>query len=234
MVPDVSDSSQKIVLYEDDFALAHEIVQAFALQGYGVQVAPTEAAVLHAAYSDTACILILDRMIYENDSLTIVETLRASGNRTPVLVISSLGSVDDRIHGLRRGGDDYLSKPFAMGELIARVEALMRRSADANATKLVIGDLVMELIGRTVRRGARVVNLAPREFSLLEYLMRRPDQIITRTMILEDVWKYRAPLQTNVVDVHISTLRRKVSVEGETQLITNKRGLGFIISAIGE
>jgi two-component system OmpR family response regulator len=173
-------------------------------------------------------------MIHNDDSLTIVETLRSSRNHTPVIIISSLSSVDDRVHGLKTGGDDYLIKPFSMGELIARVEALMLRTADAKETRLVVGDLVMELIDRTVRRGSRILTLAPREFSLLEYFMRRPDQIITRAMILENVWKYRAPLQTNVVDVHISTLRRKVSTEDEIQMIRNKRGLGFIITASHE
>jgi two-component system OmpR family response regulator len=234
VVSQVSEQCPNILLYEDDRALAQEIVRAFAEQGHNVSMTATNAEVLNAAYGEKPCILIMDRMIHENDSLAIVETLRASGNRTPVMVISSLSSVDDRIHGLRKGGDDYLVKPFSMGELIARVEVLMRRTADTKDTRLVVGDLAMELIDRTVRRGSRVLTLAPREFSLLEYLMRRPDQIITRTMILEDVWKYRAPLQTNVVDVHISTLRRKVSTEGEMQMIRNKRGLGFIITASHE
>ncbi|MGD0634901.1 MAG: response regulator transcription factor [Beijerinckiaceae bacterium] len=234
MVPGVSENPQKIILYEDDLALAREIVRAFAEQDYDVHVAGTEADVLHAAYGEAPCILIMDRMIHNDDSLTIVETLRSSRNHTPVIIISSLSSVDDRVHGLKTGGDDYLIKPFSMGELIARVEALMRRTADAKETRLVVGDLVMELIDRTVRRGSRILTLAPREFSLLEYFMRRPDQIITRAMILENVWKYRAPLQTNVVDVHISTLRRKVSTEDEIQMIRNKRGLGFIITASHE
>jgi two-component system OmpR family response regulator len=229
----VPEQQPRIVLYEDDQALADEIVSAFAEEGYHVAQAGTGNDVLEAAYAQDPCVLIMDRMIHANDSLAIVSTIRASGNRTPVMVISSLNSVDNRIHGLREGGDDYLVKPFSMDELIARVEALMRRTPDikdAREARLVVGDLVMELIDRTVYRGSRVVTLSPREFSLLEYLMRHSGQIVSRSMVLEGVWKYRAPLVTNVVDVHMSALRRKVDAEGEKQLIKSRRGIGFIIT----
>jgi two-component system OmpR family response regulator len=166
-------------------------------------------------------------MLHGEDSLTIIETLREEGNSTPVLVISALSSVDDRIRGLKAGGDDYLVKPFELRELTARVEALSRRAGDARATRLRVGPLEMDLVERTVRRGDRPVDLLPREFKLLEYFMRRPNQVITRAMFLEDVWNFKFLPQTNVVDVHISNLRRKIDQGGEPRLIVNVRAAGF-------
>jgi two-component system OmpR family response regulator len=142
-------------------------------------------------------------------------------------VISSLSTVDDRILGLKAGGDDYLTKPFAMGELIARVEALLRRAKPERATTLSVGPLVVDLISRSVRRGDRDIVLLPREFSLLEYLMRHAGLSVTRAMLLEDVWNYRASTQTNVVDVHVGNLRRKIDADGEPRLIESVRGIGF-------
>ena len=226
--------AQRIVLYEDDAALAAEIVQAFAEEGHKVGVAASADEVVAVAGTGQPAILIMDRMIHGTDSLALVAAIRAAGHRTPVIVISSLSSVDDRIEGLRTGGDDYLVKPFAMGELVARVEAMMRRAGGDAGTRLATGDLVMDVLSRTVQRGGRTITLAPREFGLLEYLMRHPGQIITRSMILESVWKYRAPLETNVVDVHMSSLRRKIDLEGEKQLIRSKRGLGFVLGGDGD
>jgi two-component system, OmpR family, response regulator len=155
------------------------------------------------------------------------EALREEGNPTPVLVISALSSVDDRIRGLKAGGDDYLVKPFELRELTARVEALLRRIPDSRVTRLRAGPLEVDLVERSVRRGDRRIDLLPREFKLLEYFMRRPNQIVTRAMLLEDVWNYKFLPQTNVVDVHISNLRRKIDAGGEARLIVNVRAAGF-------
>jgi two-component system, OmpR family, response regulator len=157
--------------------------------------------------------------------------LRYQGVHTPVLVLSALGAVDDRVRGLRAGGDDYLTKPFATMELIARIEALLRRPADSRATMLQVGPLKLDLIERTAKRGDRVIELLPREFRLLEYMMRRKDQMLTRAMLLEDVWNYKFIPQTNVVDVHMGRLRHKVDSAHEPAMIHNVRGSGFILRA---
>jgi two-component system, OmpR family, response regulator len=165
------------------------------------------------------------------DGLTIIEALRREGMRTPVLVLSALGAVDDRVRGLRAGGDDYLTKPFATVELIARIEALLRRPAESRDTTLQVGPLELDLIERTARRGSRVIDLLPREFRLLEYMMRRKDQMLTRAMLLEEVWNYKFVPQTNLVDVHMGRLRRKVDESHEPPMIHNVRGIGFILRA---
>jgi two-component system OmpR family response regulator len=149
----------------------------------------------------------------------------------PVLVISALSSIDERVRGLKAGGDDYLTKPFAMIELTARVEALLRRLDDVRTTKLHVGDLEMDLIEHTVYRGDGKIDLLPREFKLLEYFLRHPGQVITRAMLLRDVWQYHFSLETNVVDVHISNLRKKIDARGAASLIVNIRGAGFMLSA---
>ena len=223
-----------MALYEDDLSLAREIVLAFEAEGLLVELMTDEAELVRHARSGKVSILIIDRMIANRDSLEILESLRTSGDRLPVIVISSLATVDERIRGLKAGGDDYLVKPFAMAELIARVEALRRRASDDRRTRIVVGSLELDLIARTVRRGPRDIALLPREFALLEYLMRHAGHAVSRAMLLEDVWHYRAPVQTNVVDVHIGNLRRKVDAEGEPQLITSVRGLGFRLAADGE
>jgi len=170
-------------------------------------------------------------MLHGADGLSIVETLRHEGVKTPVLVISGLSSVDERIHGLRAGGDDYLVKPFAIPELTARVDALLRRLEDVRTTKLRAGDLEMDLIEQTVKRGEALIDLLPREFKLLEYFIQRPGQIVTRAMLLERVWNYRFTPETNVVDVHIGNLRRKIDIAGQPSLIKNIRGAGFMFNA---
>ena len=175
--------------------------------------------------------LIMDRMVDGTDSLEILEDLRAAGDRMPVVVVSSLSSVDDRIKGLKAGGDDYLVKPFAMGELIARVQAVTRRAGDDRKIAVTAGPLHMDLIARTVSRDGRTLDLLPREFRLLEYLMRHANQIVTRAMLLEDVWHYKLATQTNVVDVHIGNLRRKVDAPQEPRLINSVRGVGFRLDA---
>jgi two-component system OmpR family response regulator len=169
------------------------------------------------------------------DGLAIIEALRKSGNRTPILILSALNDVDERIRGLRSGGDDYLTKPFAFGELLARVDALGRRSIDSGAAQrtLQVGDLRMDVLSRRVTRGARVVNLQPREFKLLEYLMRHANQVVTRTMLLEAVWDYNFDPQTNVVDVHISKLRQKIEHDSERPLVRTVRNAGYMMTEHG-
>jgi two-component system OmpR family response regulator len=176
--------------------------------------------------------MIVDRLLPGMDGLTIIDTLRRDQVRTPVLVLSALGAVDDRVRGLRMGGDDYLTKPFAVVELIARIEALLRRPVETRETTLRAGSLELDLIERTVRRGERKVDLLPREFRLLEYMMRRSDQLLTRAMLLEEVWNYKFVPTTNLVDVHMGRLRHKVDWPGEVQIIHNVRGAGFILRTL--
>ena len=175
--------------------------------------------------------MIVDRLLPGMDGLTIIEAMRYEGLRTPVLVLSALGAVDDRVRGLRAGGDDYLTKPFARMELVARIEALLRRPVESRDTVLEVGPLRLDLIERTAKRGDRAIGLLPREFRLLEYMMRRKDQMLTRAMLLEEVFNYKFIPQTNLVDVHMGRLRRKVDQPPEPPMIHNVRGVGFILHA---
>jgi two-component system, OmpR family, response regulator len=216
-----------ILVIEDERGLAEEIRYELQAEGYPVELAETRAEGLRAARAGGAAVMVVDRMLHGEDGLSILTTLREEGNATPILVISALSSVDDRIRGLKAGGDDYLVKPFELRELTARVEALSRRIADTRATRLHVGPLEMDLVDRAVWRDERRIELMPREFKLLEYFMRRPNQIVTRAMLLEDVWNYKFLPQTNVVDVHIGNLRRKIDAGGEPRLIVNVRAAGF-------
>jgi two-component system OmpR family response regulator len=175
----------------------------------------------------------MDRMLPGDiDGLAIVEVLRKTGKQTPILILSALSEVDDRIRGLRSGGDDYLTKPFAFGELLARIDALHRRSQGVDhGHPLTVGDLYMDPMTRKVTRGNRPINLQPREFKLLEYLMRHAGQVVTRTMLLENVWDYHFDPQTNVVDVHISKLRQKIDAEFEKPLLRTVRNAGYSVTA---
>jgi two-component system, OmpR family, response regulator len=175
----------------------------------------------------------MDRMLPGNiDGLAIIDALRKAENQTPILILSALGDVDERIKGLRAGGDDYLTKPFAFGELLARIDVLSRRRRqDSAQTTLEVGDLRIDLLARKVWRGPRAIQLQPREFKLLEYLMRHAGQVVTRTMLLENVWDYHFDPETNVVDVHISKLRQKIEAESERQLLRTVRNAGYMISA---
>jgi two-component system, OmpR family, response regulator len=222
-----SGPKSSVLVIEDERDLAEEIRFELQANGHAVELAGTREEGLRAARMGEAAVLIMDRMLHGEDGLTILETLREEGNSTPILVISALSSVDDRIRGLKAGGDDYLVKPFELRELTARVEALLRRIPDGRVTRLHAGPLTMDLVERTVHRSDRRVDLLPREFKLLEYFMRRPNQIVTRAMLLEDVWNYKFLPQTNVVDVHISNLRRKIDAGGEMRLIVNVRAIGF-------
>jgi two-component system OmpR family response regulator len=185
---------------------------------------------LFLATTESYDALVVDRMLPGIDGLTVIRTLRASSNTTPVLILSALGEVDDRVKGLKAGGDDYLVKPFAFSELLARLEALARRSkasSDAPATVLKAGDLEMDLLRREVRRAGKPIDLQPREFQLLEFLLRHVGQVVTRTMLLEGVWDYHFDPQTNVIDVHISRLRSKIDKGFERPLLHTVRGAGY-------
>ena len=220
-----------ILVVEDERDLAELVRIELEAAGYAVRVAHDFDEGLSAARSGWASALVVDRMLGSADGLMIIETLRREGDSTPVLVISGLSSVDERICGLKAGGDDYLVKPFDVRELGARVEALLRRGADARATRLHVGMLEMDLVDRKVRCAGRSVDLLPREFKLLEYFMRRPGQIVTRTMLLEDVWNFKFMAQTNVVDVQIGNLRRKLDPTGQRKYMVNVRAVGFRLDA---
>jgi two-component system, OmpR family, response regulator len=219
-----------ILVVEDEHDLAEEIRLELQASGHAVQLSETVDDALRAARSGVVA-LVIDRMLRGEDGLAIIETLRAEGNATPVLVISALSSVDERITGLKAGGDDYLVKPFDIRELTARIEALLRRGGDTRLTRLQVGGLEMDLVERTVRCDGRPVDLLPREFKLLEYFMRRPGQIVTRAMLLEDVWNFKFMAQTNVVDVQIGNLRRRLDPTGVRRFIVNIRAVGFKLNA---
>ena len=225
-----SNRAQTIVLVEDESELANEIRIELERLGHLVRMASIAEAADAARVGDAA-LLIMDRMVFGEDSLATLEVLRKEGVKVPVLVISALSSIDERVRGLRAGGDDYLAKPFAMAEFVARVEALLRRLEDVRTTKLRAGDLEMDLIEQTVRRGDTRIDLLPREFKLLEYFLRHQGRVITRAMLLQDVWHYNFSIETNVVDVHISNLRKKIDVRGVPSLIVNIRGAGFMLNA---
>jgi two-component system, OmpR family, response regulator len=224
----------RILIIEDDCETCEEVSGYLSDRGYAVEAAETGAKGLAEARRTHFDVLIVDRMLPELDGLSLVAQLRRDRIRTPVLVLSALGSVDDRVTGLRAGGDDYLAKPFALVELAARIEALLRRPFDERETILRAGPLTLDLIERRAWRGAREIELLPREFKLLEYLMRRPDQVVTRAMLLEDVWNYRFLPETNVVDVHIGKLRRKIDGPGEASLLRGVRGAGFMLATASE
>ena len=221
----------RILIIEDDTDAATYIAKALGEAGHVVDMAANGEDALEIA-SDSHEVLIVDRMMPKLDGIQLVEQLRGDGVVTPVLFLSALGKVDDRVEGLRAGGDDYLVKPFAMAELIARVEALgRRRGTPETQTKLVCGDLEMDLITRDVRRGESKIDLQPREFKLLEYLMRNASRVVTRTMLLENVWGYHFDPQTNVIDVHISRLRGKIDKGFDKPLLETVRGAGYRLNA---
>jgi two-component system OmpR family response regulator len=218
----------KILVVEDDPETAEYIVGGLTEEGHlAVRAANGEEGLFRAA-AETFDLLIVDRMLPRLDGLALVKTLRGAGNRTPVLFLTALGGIDDRVTGLNSGGDDYLVKPFAFAELVARVGALGRRPpASPVATRLRVADLDLDLLSRTVRRAGRVIDLQPREFRLLEYLMRHAGQVVTRTMLLENVWDFHFDPRTNVVETHISRLRGKIDKGFEPELIQTVRGAGY-------
>lgn len=217
----------RVLLIEDDAETAGIVLDDLRGRGHAVTWAATGPEGARAARDGAWGAIILDRMLPGQDGLEILQDLRRDGDRTPALVLSALGDVDERIRGLRAGGDDYLGKPFALGELAARIEALLRRPVDSRETLLRVGSLEIDLIAGTGRRGARDLELLPRELKLLAYLMRAPGQIVTRAMLFEEVWNYRFTPKSNLIDVHLGRLRRKLEACGGPPLIQNVRGLGF-------
>ncbi|MGE3292073.1 MAG: winged helix-turn-helix domain-containing protein [Geminicoccaceae bacterium] len=225
----------QVLIIEDDRDAAGYMAKGLKESGHNVEVVNSgKDGLLMAAGADFDA-LIVDRMLPELDGLSLVRTLRATGNQTPVLFVSALGDVDERVKGLRSGGDDYLAKPYAFSELLARLESLVRRSSTSAAavpeTVLHYQDLSLDLLARRVMRSGRPIDLQPREFKLLEVLMRHAGQVMTRTMLLEKVWDYRFDPQTNVIDVHISRLRQKIDRGHAQPLIQTVRGAGYSLRA---
>ncbi len=223
----------KILLVEDNERVADFVVKGLKESGHIVDHAGNGRDGLFMATTETYDAMVLDRMLPGSiDGLAIIEALRKTGNKTPILILSALADVDDRIRGLRAGGDDYLTKPFAFGELAARLDALVRRAQPvAAATTLTVGDLRMDLLAREVARAGKPIDLQPREFKLLEYLMRHAEQAVTRTMLLENVWDYHFDPQTNVIDAHISKLRQKIDAPFDKPLLQTLRGIGYKLTA---
>ncbi len=227
-----AEDEMKILVIEDDETTGQFIARGLREEGHSVDLVTDGRAGLIEATGGTHDVMIVDRMLPEIDGLTLIKTLRAAGNRTPALFLTSLGSVEDRIGGLNAGGDDYLVKPFAFGELSARVAALARRPpAQEQDTVLKAGGLEMDLIARKVTRDGVTIDLLPREFAILEHLLRRKGRVQTRTMLLEAIWDISFDPMTNVVETHISRLRAKVDKPFDTELIKTVRGAGYRIDA---
>jgi len=223
----------RLLVVEDDKDVAGFVMKGLREAGHVVEHADNGRDGLFMAAGEEFDAIILDRMLPGGiDGLRVLETLRAQDNHTPVLFLSAMAQVDDRVRGLKAGGDDYLTKPFAFSELLARVEALARRTrATGPETKLQVGDLEMDLLSRTVRRRGQKIDLQPREFRLLEYMMRHANQVVTRTMLLEGVWDYHFDPQTNVIDVHVSRLRQKIDKPFDTPLLHTVRSAGYMLRA---
>jgi two-component system OmpR family response regulator len=223
-----------VLIVEDDLSTANEIKAALHDHGFDVTCVDNGRDGLMNAFSGDFDIIVLDRMLPGAvDGLGVLTALRAAGISTPVLILSALSALDERVRGLRAGGDDYLTKPFEFIELTARLDALIRRrvvpSEQSRESRLKVGNLDVDLLARTVRRGERTIDLLPREYALLEYLMRHAGQVITRTMLFEAVWNYSYDERTNVIEVHIGRLRRKIDGEGEEQMIHTIRGAGYVL-----
>ena len=221
----------RILVIEDDREAAAYLMKGLAESGHQVDLASEGRHGLERATHENFDAMIVDRMLPGMDGLSIIAALRAAQNQTPVLVLSALGDVEDRVEGLRAGCDDYLPKPFAFSELLARLEALTRRGSAE--TRLKVADLEMDLLARTVMRAGRAIELLPREFRLLEYLMRNAGHIVTRTMLLERVWDHHFDPQTNVIDVHVSRLRQKIDKGFDRQLLHTVRGAGYTLRLPG-
>ena len=222
----------RILIIEDDREAADAMARGLREHEHEVATAGDGEAGLEAARKGGFDVLVVDRMMPKLDGVQVVTALRREGDATPVLFLSALGEVDDRVTGLKAGGDDYLVKPYAFPELIARVEALSRRRETGSvSTTIKVGDLEMDLLGRSVHRGGTEIDLQPREFQLLEFLMRHAGQSVTRTMLLEKVWEYHFDPQTNVIDVHISRLRSKIDKGFPRQMLQTVRGAGYRLEA---
>ncbi|WP_299002445.1 response regulator transcription factor [uncultured Shewanella sp.] len=218
----------KILIVEDDSTTIDYVVKGFAEQGYNIETASDGHQGLLLATSMKYDLIILDRMLPQLDGLKVLAALRATGSQTPVLILSALSHVDERVKGLRAGGDDYMTKPFAFSELLVRAEKLMQRGElQPTKTDLVVGPLTMELLTRKVLVDDNELMLQPKEFQLLKYLMEHADQVISRTLLFEAVWDYHFDPRTNVIDVHIAKLRRKLEELGHGELIETVRGAGY-------
>ncbi|WP_420392805.1 response regulator transcription factor [Acuticoccus sp.] len=225
----------KVLIVEDDADAASYLARALNEAGHACDVAGDGETGLEMALATEYDVLVVDRMLPRRDGLSLIETLRAKDRHVPILVLSALSQVDDRVKGLRSGGDDYLTKPYAFTELLARVEALARRKQTAEFEAIYrVGDLELDRLSHTVSRAGQPIVLQPREFRLLEYLMRHAGQVVTRTMLLENVWDYHFDPQTNVIDVHISRLRGKIDKMFDRPLVHTVRGAGYVIRADGE
>jgi two-component system OmpR family response regulator len=226
------ESRRRILVVEDDPETAGQVVESLTANGYQVDVAANGSDALNRGRSDTYTVLTIDRMLPDLDGIAVMQQLRQDGVATPVLIVSALGEVDDRVRGLRAGGDDYLVKPFAFAELLARVEALARRSATVvRETVLRVGDLEIDLVSRTVTRRGREIKLLPREFQLLEYLVRNEGRVVPRAMLLQHVWDLHFDPTTNIIDVYVGRVRRKVDDEQAYPLIHTVRGVGYCLRA---
>lgn len=224
----------RVLVIEDDVEAAAYLVKGLKESGHTVDHAVDGDDGLTFALSAPYDVLVVDRMLPKRDGLSVVSAIREQGNETPVLFLSALGEVDDRIKGLKAGGDDYLTKPYAFAELLARIEVLVRRSnPDQVKTKLQVSDLEIDLLARKVTRAGTEIDLQPREFRLLVYLMKNADRVVTRTMLLENVWEYHFDPQTNVIDVHISRLRSKIDKNFDVPLLHTIRGAGYSLRAAG-
>jgi two-component system OmpR family response regulator len=220
----------QILVIEDDRETANYLTKALREAGHGADVAHDGQAGLELASAGNYDVLVVDRMLPRRDGLSLISELRAANNNVPALILSALGQVDDRVTGLRAGGDDYLTKPYAFSELLARVEVLGRRSAPREAdTVYRVADLELDRLARKVHRGGTPIVLQPREFRLLEYLMKNAGTVVTRTMLLEKVWDYHFDPQTNVIDVHMSRLRSKIDKGFERPLLHTVRGAGYVM-----
>ena len=222
----------RVLIVEDDRTIADFVAKGLAEAGYAVDVAPDGERGIELSTATTYDVAIVDLMLPKVDGLTLIDRIRARGIRTPVLILSARRTVDDRVSGLQAGGDDYLTKPFAFAELLARVQALIRRSTGATEpTRLTVGDLSLDLLSRRTERAGRALDLRPREFALLEYLMRNPGRVLTKTMILSHVWGYSFNPGTNVVDVLVSRLREKIDRDFEPKLLHTVRGVGYVLKS---
>ena len=224
----------RVLIVEDDITVSEYLAKGLREATHSVEIATDGKDGLFLATTETFDVVILDRMLPGVDGMTILRTLRASANAVPVLVLSALGDVDARVEGLKAGSDDYLAKPFAFSELLARVEGLARRRVGAAPElEFRVGDLSVDLLSRQVMRAGKSIELQPREFSLLEMLIRHVDQVVTRTMLLEQVWGYHFDPQTNVIDVHISRLRNKLDKGFAAPLLHTVRGAGYVLRTPG-
>lgn len=232
--PDATDkvAGMRILIIEDDRDSAAYLMRALKEAGHGAEIAADGEEGLHMAQTGRYDVLVIDRMLPKLDGLSMLKQIRAAGNDCPALILSALGQVDDRVEGLRSGGDDYLSKPYAFTELLARIEVLAkRRRPDETETVVRVGDLELDRLAHTVKRAGVNIPLQPREYRLLEYLMRNAGKVVTRTMLLEEVWDYHFDPQTNVIDVHVSRLRSKIDKDFGEPMLQTVRGAGYVLRA---